>query len=117
MGSCYRCVSDLGKKVESMAYFVRHRGFATERGRAEYREESIVGNGRGGGWVAVRGTLLMARILDSLLRSEYFMRVVTDTSYHENGGRAIRESPLREVGRGDGHAATSVGVSPSTGSG
>ena len=28
------------------------------------------------------------------------MSVVTDTTNHENGVRAIRESPLREVGRG-----------------
>ena len=34
------------------------------------------------------------------LRSEYLMRVASLTTWNENGNRAIRESPLREVGRG-----------------
>ena len=51
MGNCYRRVSDLGKKVESIAYFVRHGGFGAEGGGAEYKEESIERYDWGGdGW-------------------------------------------------------------------
>ena len=43
---------------------------------------------------------MTVEVVGRLLSEESIMSVVTDTTNHESGSRAIRESPLREVDRG-----------------
>ena len=52
-----------------------------------------------GDWIPASAGMTV-RVCGVLFSEESLMSVVTDTTNHENGGRAIRESPLREIGRG-----------------
>ncbi len=63
-----------------------------------------IGDGNDGWWGGIgegqpQG-LPLRQVGRGLISEESFMSVVTDTTNHDNGNRAIRESPLREVDRG-----------------